>query len=118
MTHLCIENSKLIHGTGFQKNSTVNELIADPKNHCIVLYPGANSRNISAHPSEEVQSWFPKDKTLVIFIIDGTWACAKRMIVRSPNLIALPQIGFTPKNRSSSSHPGSSRSIGQSRRAS
>jgi DTW domain-containing protein YfiP len=100
MAHLTIENSVLIPGNAFNKNEQVRELIVDPTKHCVVLFPGPHSRNISESPQEEVQSWFPSGKTLVVFVVDGTWACAKRMLVRSSCLLELPQISFTPKRKS------------------
>jgi DTW domain-containing protein YfiP len=36
----------------------------------------------------------------VVFVIDGTWACAKTMVSRSRNLMSLPQICFTPARTS------------------
>jgi DTW domain-containing protein YfiP len=100
MAHLTIENSLLIPGIDFDENEEVNRLIADPKNHCVVLYPGRRSLNISTLPQNEIQNAFPKDKTLIIFVIDGTWACAKTMVSRSKNLLKLPQICFTPARAS------------------
>jgi DTW domain-containing protein len=95
ITHHCLENSQLIAGLEFGENVQVNELIADPENYCVVLYPGPNSRNIS-----EQGSGLPVDKKGVIFVIDGTWSCAKKMVHRSPNLSRLPQICFTPQKPS------------------
>jgi DTW domain-containing protein YfiP len=100
MAHLTIENSLLIPGTDFDDNEEVNRLIADPSNHCVVLYPGRRSLNISALAKEEIQTSFPKGKTLIVFVIDGTWACARTMVSRSPNLMKLPQISFTPSRAS------------------
>jgi len=100
MAHLSLKNSLLIAGTEFDQSEKVNRLIADPANHCVVLYPGIHSKNISLAASTDLVEWFPQDKKLVIFVIDGTWPCAKRMILRSPNLLALPQICFTPNRQS------------------
>jgi DTW domain-containing protein YfiP len=100
MAHLTIENSLLIPGIDFNENEEVNQLIADSKNHCVVLYPGRRSLNISTLPHNEIRNAFPKEKTLIIFVIDGTWACAKTMVSRSKNLLKLPQICFTPARTS------------------
>ena len=100
MTHLSIEGSLLIQGKEFMTNTRVNTLIADPKNHCIVLYPGKKSQNISLASDDEIRKSFPSDKKILLFIIDGTWTHAQRMLRLSPNLLALHQICFTPKNRS------------------
>jgi DTW domain-containing protein YfiP len=100
MAHLCIQNSRLIQGTEFDDDSRVRELIADPQNHCVVLFPGANSIQIDAADSRTLADAFPENKTLVVFVIDGTWACAKRMVRRSRNLSSLQQICFSPKKES------------------
>jgi DTW domain-containing protein YfiP len=100
MAHLTIENSLLIPGIDFENNDEVNRLIADLSNHCVVLYPGRRSLNISKFAKDEIRNAFPKDKTLVVFVIDGTWACAKTMVSRSRNLVELPQICFTPTRTS------------------
>lgn len=84
MAHLAIENSLLIPGIDFDNNEEVNRLIADPSNHCVVLYPGRRALNISSLSRDEIGSSFPKDKRLIIFVIDGTWACARTMVSRSP----------------------------------
>ena len=34
-------------------------------------------------------------KTLLIFVIDGTWACAKRLLNKSQNIRALPRLSFS-----------------------
>ena len=101
MTHFCIEGSKLIPGKEFNDDSEVNAIISDPGNFCVVLYPGKESKNISVPETlNEFQKGVPSEKKLVIFVIDGTWAHAKRMVRESPNLLALSQICFTPKSLS------------------
>ncbi|MEO5970441.1 MAG: tRNA-uridine aminocarboxypropyltransferase [Bdellovibrionia bacterium] len=100
MTHHCLENSKLILGTEFDDNQQVRELLANPDNYCVVLYPGKNSVNISLETTAETESRFPVGKNWVIFVIDGTWFCAKKMLRRSPMLSLLPQICFSPKTES------------------
>ncbi len=39
---------------------------------------------------------FKPNKNIVIFVIDGTWRTAKKMINQSPCLNTLPRISFTP----------------------
>jgi hypothetical protein len=100
MAHLAIENSTLICGKDFNENKKVIALIEDPKRYCVVLFPGPQSLNLSQIPTENLSGLFPSQKRLVVFVIDGTWASAKRMLRQSPNLLALPQICFTPQRPS------------------
>lgn len=97
MTHLSLSNSLLIPGIGFEEDDRVNALIADPANHCVVLYPGENSVNVSEHADEFLTAVKSLSQKLVVFVIDGTWAQAKGMVRKSPRLTSLPQICFTPE---------------------
>jgi DTW domain-containing protein YfiP len=99
MTHLCLKNSYLVHGQDFSKNPGVNRLLADPTKQCVLLYPGANSLNLS-EKKETLTSFFPLQKKLVIFVVDGTWHTAKKMLRLSENLHGLPRICFTPSRPS------------------
>ncbi len=96
MSHLCLENSELIIGQNYSANQNVNDVLRNPENHCVILYPGRTSIDLTSMDSETRQSLFPKDKKLVIFVIDGTWATAGKMVYQSKNLIDLPRICFTP----------------------
>ncbi len=96
MSHLSLQNSYLIKGQDYSNNVLVNERIADAKCHSIILYPGHLSKNISELKLEQRAQLFPQDKKLQIFVIDGTWATARKMIRQSHNLQALPRISFTP----------------------
>lgn len=100
MAHICLSNSRLIEGSDFTRNPKVNELIADPTHHCVVLWPGVQSMNLSTLTTTERRELTPPGKRLVIFVIDATWAQAKRMKRLSRNLHALPFICFTPEKPS------------------
>ncbi|MGK5087823.1 tRNA-uridine aminocarboxypropyltransferase [Bdellovibrionota bacterium FG-2] len=100
IAHLCIANSKLFMGIKFDQRPQVDALIEDRKNYCMVLYPGPQAINISADSPEAHDRLAPEGKKLVIFLIDGTWASAKRMIKWSPRLAGLPQVCFTPGRES------------------
>ncbi len=98
-THLTLSNSKLIVGFGFDDDSAVNQLIDSPENYCVVLFPGPHSINV-AEAKEEFLKQIPlqangEKKTLVIFVIDGTWAHARAMLRRSKRICSLPRISFT-----------------------
>lgn len=94
LSHLVLENSYLIPGYDYSEDETVNELVNNPSNHCIVLYPGKESINLSKLSPEEKKKMVPDGKQLVIFVIDGTWATARQTMRFSENLKKLPQVSF------------------------
>jgi len=96
LTHLCLSNSVLIPGTEFDSDRAVNDLLEDPANFCVTLFPGPLSINVSEH-ADDFFGYRPSDsRTLTVFVIDGTWSHAKSMLRKSAKLAALPQIRFTP----------------------
>ena len=94
LTHLCVEDSMIIHGSRFEADPYVTTLLSNHENYCVVLYPGAEAFNLSE--GEVSFTTAVKNRKLVVFVVDGTWALAKGMLRRSPRLLALPQICFTP----------------------
>lgn len=99
MSHLCLQNSILLKGQDFSNHEIIDTLTQDPSRHCVVLYPGRNSVNLSEMTMRQRHELFPMAKKLTIFVIDGTWTTARKM-VRSSNLINLPRICFTPERPS------------------
>ena len=93
-----LKNSKMFMGIDFSNDSGVNEILDDDKNFCVVLYPGVEAFNVSTDDISNFKR--PKDKKLVVFVIDGTWPCARKMMKLSPRVRQLPRICFTPENRS------------------
>jgi DTW domain-containing protein len=100
MSHLILKGSYLIKGQNYTDDQLVNELILDESHHSVILYPGQNSKNITDMQENEKNGLFPKNKNLRIFVIDGTWATARKMMSQSENLKNLPRICFTPSKPS------------------
>ena len=96
MSHLCLKNSILLRGHNYSNHNTLNEILNDPDLYPVILHPGEPSKNMSTMSQAELKEICPKDKTLTIIVIDGTWATAKKMLKHSQNLINLPKICFTP----------------------
>lgn len=94
LSHLILKNSYLLPGLDYSHDKVVNELIDNPKNHCVVLYPGEDSINLSHN---DPRTLCPEGKQLVVFVVDGTWATARRTMYSSTNLKDLPRISFDPK---------------------
>lgn len=100
MAHLSIQNSLLISGQNFSNHSQVNELLADSQYQPMVLYPGPKSLNITNITHPQRSELFQSHKIPLLFVIDGTWATAKKMMWQSENLKSLPRICFTPTQKS------------------
>src|ERR1041385_4837203 len=47
LTHLCLAASEIHVGIAFEADEAVQQLIADPKNYPVLLYPGEHARNLS-----------------------------------------------------------------------
>jgi DTW domain-containing protein YfiP len=93
LTHLCLPNSELHMGTGFDDHESVQRLLADPGNFCVLLYPGREARNLS---KGEFTAAELGGRRLVVFLLDATWPLARKMLRLSPGLQRLPRIMFTP----------------------
>lgn len=91
LTHLFLKNSKIIIGEKFDDNNLVNNYIENY--NCHLLYPGENATNLSSHS-------LTTTKKNLIFILDGTWPCAKSMLRDSPNLHHLPRVSFSSQQPS------------------
>ena len=93
-------DSRIIVGIDFTHNAEVNALLADPGNHCMVMYPGRNSLNISKDDVSPLLEPRRHGRKLVIFLVDGTWQCAKKMMRLSLNIRSLPRVSFTAHHES------------------
>lgn len=96
MSHLSLKNSHLIAGQDYSQNAKVNALLEEKEYHSVVLYPGATSQNLSTLSPLEKAKIFPREKKLRIFVVDGTWATARKMMRLSENLKNLPRVCFSP----------------------
>lgn len=109
MSHLLLKGSHLIEGSDFNDHPLVNELIARPDARAVVLYPGPTALNLSRASLETLQQLttfgsadepkLPKPR-LIVFVIDGTWATARRTMRLSENLARLPRVCFDPSRKS------------------
>ncbi|NUN05154.1 MAG: DTW domain-containing protein [Bdellovibrio sp.] len=100
MSHLCLKNSHLIMGQDYSGSVQVQNLIDDPQFHSVILYPGVKSQNLTEMSSAQRDALVPVGKKLRIFVVDGTWATAKKMVRQSKNLVSLPRICFSPSSPS------------------
>jgi DTW domain-containing protein YfiP len=97
LTALSLAGSSIEMGIGFDDHPAVNRLIDDPANFAVLLYPAVGAFNVSegALSAEALNG-----RRLVVFLLDATWACAKKMLTLSTRLQALPKLMFTPVEKS------------------
>ncbi|MBU2922308.1 DTW domain-containing protein [Winogradskyella psychrotolerans] len=97
MTNLQLENSEIIVGIDFTNNKRVNDILSNEKS-AFLLYPGKDNFNLSIKKSSEINSFM--EGTPHIFILDGTWPCARKMLKLSKNLQKLKRVSFDNKIKS------------------
>ncbi|SDW50906.1 DTW domain-containing protein YfiP [Lutibacter oricola] len=95
ITKLQLENSEIIVGVDFSNNKRVNEILTNKKSSSFLLYPGKDSFNLSVRKESEINLFM--GKTPNIFILDGTWPCARKMLKLSKNLQKLQRVSFDNK---------------------
>jgi len=102
LTHLCLTRSELHMGIGFDDHEAVQALIRDPGNLPVLLYPGRDALNLTPSATTAGDSRFStlqaelRQRRLVVFLLDSTWALGRKMLRLSPSLQRLPRIMFTP----------------------
>ncbi len=89
LTNNSIENCELHVGIDFSNNERINTLINSSDYEPFVLYPSETSIKLN---EEKISS---KKKNALIFIIDSTWPCSKKMLRLSKNLASLKKVSFT-----------------------
>ena len=92
MTNLQLENSEIIVGVDFTNNNRVNEILTKEKSCSFLLYPGKDNFNLSIRKSSEINSFMGHNPH--IFILDGTWPCARKILKLSKNLQKLKRVSF------------------------
>lgn len=97
LTHLCLADSEIQVGVEFDRHEAVQEILRDPANFPVLLYPGPTARNLSRGELAPAELG---GRRLVVLALDATWACARKMLRLSPSLQALPRIMFTPESPS------------------
>ena len=91
LASMCLTNAELLIGTDFTENERVNALLRDPSYSPFVLYPGPKAVSFKTLGKDHL----PEGKTLLIFVIDGTWRLARVLLNNSRNVSALPRLSFS-----------------------
>ena len=87
MTNNSLENCELYVGIDFTEHKRVNELLNDKTYEPYILYPDINSIKLNTQK-------LPNEKKSLIFIIDSTWPCSKKILRLSKNLHNLKKVSF------------------------
>ncbi len=89
-SHLILKNSKVIVDVGFDENKEFQTLLSDSSYESYLLYPGDHALNLS-----ESQTGALSLKPKQLFVIDGTWPCAKKMMKLTTSLHQIPRLSFS-----------------------
>lgn len=99
LTHLCLRDSEVHLGIGFDEHDAVQALIRDPRNFPVLLYPGRDAIDLSTVPKDgpPLASLRAQLETrrLVVFLLDATWRLVRPMLRTSLSLQQLPRIMFS-----------------------
>ena len=86
-THLSLSNSEVFIGIDFSEHSKINEIIKTHESY--ILFPSEGALNLTTTKPQR------SSKPLAVFLIDSTWACAKKIFLSSSNLQNLKHMSFT-----------------------
>ena len=92
LTHLCLTQSEIHVGVGFENHEAVQALVRDPCLFPVLLYPGRTALNLSTGMLAAADLG---SRRLVVILLDATWSLGKKMLRLSPSLQRLPRIMFT-----------------------
>jgi DTW domain-containing protein YfiP len=87
-THLSLSNSKIFIGIDFTNHDEINSILNADQNNCFVLYPHKNSIKLNRQTIQK------ENKKNVLFIIDSTWPCSRKILACSKNIKDLPKVSF------------------------
>lgn len=93
LTCLNLANSEIIPGIRFDNHPRVRDLVDDPGNLAVLLYPGKTAMRVGPGCLDALA---PAGRQLVVFIVDATWHCARTIVRLSPSLLALPRLHIEP----------------------
>lgn len=88
MAHLSLPRSELRVGVDFENDSVVREALGE---NTYLLFPGEHAMDLAVQKPEG---------PITLIVVDGTWSQAKSLWRRNPVLASLPQIRFTPPEKS------------------
>jgi DTW domain-containing protein YfiP len=90
MAHLALPGSVLRVGIDFSEDEVVRQLLDGPA-PAWLMFPAPG-----AVPLEQL----PRQGPLVLTVLDGSWALARKLFTRNPFLSRLPRVAFVPRQPS------------------
>lgn len=87
MASRCLAGSTVVVGTHLEAHPKVVAALADPTRRPILLWPGPGARSLVDEPPDE---------PITLFVVDGTWSLAKKLITLNPAIAALPRYAIAP----------------------
>lgn len=96
LTHLALKDSEIIVGLDYSKNQRFNELLNDPQYFPVMMYPGEDAWTAKKEGFKEAVG----GHTLLVFVLDATWFCSRKLIEHNPQLLTLPRVSFHGQYRS------------------
>lgn len=96
LTHLALKDSEIIVGLDYSKNQRFNELLNDPQYFPVMMYPGVDAWTAKKEGFKEAVAC----RTLLVFVLDATWFCSRKLIEHNPQLLQLPRVSFYGQYRS------------------
>jgi len=88
-------NSEMIMGVDFTTDPMVNHYLDNQKFRPFLMYPGEAPQKVA-----QFKDQLHDPREIIIFILDGTWPFAKKMLRKSKNLQTIPRITITIKGES------------------
>ncbi len=100
LTHLCLRNSQLAVGVDFGKEPKVLQVLENSHLFPCLLFPGEDAQLVSKPQVARSLVTAADGKRIVVFLIDATWSCAKKILRLNPFLQELPKLSFSTERLS------------------
>ena len=98
LTHLCLADSEIQVGVGFDEHEEVQAILTDPGLFPVLLYPGRTALNLTHPRPGEIEAFHEgtQGRRLTVLLLDATWALGSKMLRLSRTLQRLPRVMFEP----------------------
>ena len=91
MASRCLKGSAVVVGTHLEAHPTVVRALADPDRQPVLLWPGPGAKDLATSPPTG---------PITLFVVDGTWSTAKKLLKLNPSIARLARYAIAPKGPS------------------